>query len=119
MWPVLVPDSYQKGSMPMLNWLLSKWSWKSFAFGFGAALFGGTIARPALVEAVKTGMDVRDRLDETLQGARREVDSIRSDAEKLRAASPPQAQLTVELQKLRDEIASLKTAFGHVAQKSS
>jgi len=57
----------------MLPWLLTKWSWKSFAIGAGAALFGGTIARPALVQAVKAGMDVTDYAAGTLEQAKVQV----------------------------------------------
>ena len=98
----------------MLNWLLSNWSWKGFALGAVAAFFGGKIARPALTEVVKTGMDVRDSLSGTWEQARHEVDRVRADAAELRtkgAGPATQAQLTVELQKLHGEIASLKAAL--------
>lgn len=103
----------------MLTWILSKWSWKSFAIGAGTALFGGTIARPALVGAVKTGLELRDRATETLAQARYEAAKIHAEAARQRAMeyAPAQTELISELQKLREEIASIKGAYGPKAPK--
>jgi hypothetical protein len=99
----------------MLPWLLTKWSWKSFAIGAGAALFGGTIARPALVQAVKAGMDVTDYAAGTLEQAKVQVAKVRQEAAGLRGAASPSASgysdLISEIQKLREEIASVKGSF--------
>jgi demethoxyubiquinone hydroxylase (CLK1/Coq7/Cat5 family) len=103
----------------MLPWILSKWSWKSFAIGAGAALFGGTIARPALVHAVKAGMEVSDYAAGTIQQAKTEFAKVRDDANQLRASQGEQAGyagLMSEMQKLRDEIASLRGTMN--AQKA-
>jgi hypothetical protein len=91
------------------SWLLRQWSWKSFGIGAGAALFGGTIARPLLVGAVRTGMDLTDTASATLQKAKIEAEKIRSEAAGARAASQNVGDLVTELQKLREEIASLRT----------
>jgi hypothetical protein len=97
----------------MLNWVLSRWSWKSFAIGMGAAVFGGTVARPVLVGAVKTGMDIKDRAAETLQGAKAEAERIRSEAMALRAAESGGSTnaLIDEIRKLREEVSSLKSSY--------
>lgn len=101
----------------MLNWVIGKWSWKSFAVGTGVALFGGAIARPLLVAAVKSGLDVKDFLDDTIQTAKEEASSIRAAALKMRAmesaAQPGAAELISELRKLREEMEALKGGFGH------
>jgi hypothetical protein len=99
----------------MWPWILSKWSWKSFAVGAGAALFGGTIARPALVHAVKVGMDVTDYAAGTLEQAKTQVAKVRQEAAGLRGTATPAAgysDLVSEMQKLREEIASVKGSFG-------
>jgi hypothetical protein len=98
----------------MLPWILSKWSWKSFAIGAGAALFGGTVARPALVHAVKVGMDVTDYAAGTLEQAKTEVAKVRQEAAGLRGTSTSSgySDLISEIQKLREEIASVKGNFG-------
>lgn len=94
----------------MLTWLLSKWNWKSFAVGLGAAVFGGTVARPALVNVVKAGMDVKDKATQTIQQAGAELGKIRMEAEQQRSASVAtgNSELLAELKKLREEIASLR-----------
>ena len=96
----------------MLSWLLKKWSWKSFAVGAGAALFGGTLARPALVGAVKAGMDVQDKASQTFQQAREGFSRIREEAASQRTGGPQagNAELLAELQKLREEIAALRNS---------
>jgi hypothetical protein len=95
----------------LLEWILHRWSWKSFAVGAGAVMFGGTVARPVLVHAVKTGMDVTDYATETWQQARAEADRIRAEAVQLRtAAAPVLNDLVTELQKLRGEVASLRAS---------
>jgi len=95
----------------MLTWVLSKWSWKSFAVGAGAAIFGGTIARPALVSVVKTGMGIQEQAVKTMASAREEFQRIREEAMAERVGtSPDTAALLAELQKVRAEIASLKTS---------
>ena len=99
----------------MLPWILSKWSWKSFAIGAGAALFGGTIARPALVQVVKAGMDASDYAAQTVNQAKTEFSRVRDEAAQLRASGPApssgHAEMMSELQKLRDEIASLRSSL--------
>ncbi len=97
----------------MLPWIISKWSWKSFAVGAGAALFGGTIARPALVHAVKVGMDVSDYAAGTLEQAKVQVSKVRQEAAGLRGAAAPSgySELVSEIQKLREELASAKSTF--------
>jgi hypothetical protein len=106
----------------MLPWLISKWSWKSFAVGAGAALFGGTIARPALVQAVKVGMVANDYAADTITQAKTEFGRMKDDAVRLRTAESAQpagyADLVAEMQKLRDEISSLKGTLGKSAQKA-
>ncbi len=97
----------------MLSWLLHKWSWKSFAAGAGAALFGGTIARPVLVQAVKTGMEVQEYAAHTYLQARYEFEKVRAEAAALRAVASQSHvatnEILSEIQKLRDEVASLRT----------
>jgi hypothetical protein len=92
---------------------LSRWNWKSFAIGVGAAVFGGTVARPVLVGAVKTGMDIKDRASETLQSAKAEAERIRSEAMALRASESGGAtnELLTEVRRLREEISSLKSSY--------
>lgn len=98
----------------MLPWLLSKWSWKSFAVGAGAAIFGGTIARPAIVEVVKAGMGVQDQAVKTFDAARQEFQKIREEAAQQRAGVPADSSaLLAELQKMRAEIAALRTSQSH------
>ena len=98
----------------MLSWLLKRWSWKSFAAGAGAAVFGGTIARPALVTAVKAGMDIQDRAAETFRQAQAGAARIRDEAASLRASggtSSGHAELLSELKSLREEISALKSNY--------
>jgi hypothetical protein len=98
----------------MLPWIISKWSWKSFAVGASAALFGGTIARPALVHVVKAGMDASDYASGTFAQAKVEVAKLRQEAAGLRGAAAPAgySDLISEIQKLREEIAAAKGNFG-------
>lgn len=104
----------------MLTWLLSKWSWKSFAIGAGTAIFGGTIARPVLVSAVKAGMDVQDKAARTFEQARNEFGRIRDEASQQRSAGAQagNAELLAELQKLREEIASLRSGSSKTTPKA-
>ena len=104
----------------MLNWILTKWSWKSFAIGAGAAVFGGTLARPVLVGAVKTGLEVRDRANETLETAKMAAKQITAEAMAMRSAeqAQPMSALLDEVRKLREEISSLKAGFGYTSPKA-
>jgi glucosamine 6-phosphate synthetase-like amidotransferase/phosphosugar isomerase protein len=94
----------------MVTWILSKWSWKSFAVGLGAALFGGTIARPVLVKVVKAGMEAGEAATHTFHQARVELDNIRHEAMQQRSFdnNAGNSELLAELRKLREEIASIK-----------
>jgi len=97
----------------ILGLLLNRFSWNSFFIGAGTALFGGIIARPVLVEAVKLGMDVQDYAGETMDRARTEYQKVRAEAAARRAGPPAQlssAELLAEIQKLHEEIASLRGA---------
>ena len=60
---------------------------ENFTIGARAALFGGTITRPALVHAVKVGMDVTDYAAGTLEQAKTEVAKVRQEAAGLRGTS--------------------------------
>ena len=106
----------------LVSWMLKRWSWKSFALGAGAVLVGGTVGRPALVAAVKTGMDVADVGVGTYQQAKAGAISIRDEAVAQRslASTGPGpivdnsglhdvlANIQAELSSLREEIAASK-----------
>jgi|GEM_PF-5164345 len=100
----------------MISWILSKWSWTSFALGAGAILYGSTAGRPALVHAVKTGLDIGDFASGSFQQAKAELSKIKQEATELRASTTAAPQgisdLVSEFQKLREEIAALKSNLG-------
>lgn len=103
----------------LVGWMLKRWSWKSFAVGAGAIIVGGTVARPALVSAVKTGMEVADAGVASYNEAKNQMIAIRNDAAKLRttetAAQAGGVQellvsIQAELQNLRQDVAANKAA---------
>lgn len=98
----------------LLSILLGRFSWKSFAVGAGTALFGGIVARPALTQAVKVGMDVQDYAAATVAQARAEYERARAAAVAQRsgAVGLSNADILAEIQKLHEEIASLRGAIG-------
>jgi protein involved in polysaccharide export with SLBB domain len=107
----------------LTGWVLKRWSWKSFAVGAGAVIVGGTVGRPALVSAVKTGMEVADAGASTFNQAKTQMIAIRNDAAKLRSAEIDTqsgglhevlASIQAELQNLRQDVAASRT----VAKKS-
>jgi hypothetical protein len=101
-----------------MGWVLKRWSWKSFAVGAGAVIVGGTVGRPAIVNAVKTGMEVADAGVSTYNQAKTQITAIRDDAAKLRAAETNLqsgagvqellASIQAELQHLRQDVAASK-----------
>lgn len=105
----------------LAGWILKRWSWKSFAVGAGAVIVGGTVGRPALVNAVKTSMDVADAGVSTFNQAKAQMTAIRNDAAKLRSDETQSgglhevlANIQAELQSLRQDVAANRT----VAKKS-
>jgi protein involved in polysaccharide export with SLBB domain len=107
----------------LMGWMLKRWSWKSFAVGAGAIIVGGTVGRPALVAAVKTGMEVADAGVLTYNQAKTQVIAIHNDAAKLRSAETDAqsgglhevlASIQAELQNLRQDVAANR----NVAKKS-
>ena len=103
----------------LMGWVLKRWSWKSFAVGAGAVIVGGTVGRPVLVSAVKTGMEVADAGASTYNQAKTQMIAIRNDAAKLRSAETvAQAggvqellvSIQAELQNLRQDVAANKAA---------
>jgi hypothetical protein len=100
-----------------MGWVLKRWSWKSFAVGAGAVIVGGTVGRPALVSAVKTGMEVADAGVSTYNQAKTQMIAIRNDAAMLRSAETNMqsggvqellASIQAELQNLRQDVAANK-----------
>lgn len=109
----------EKTMTSLVGWMLKRWSWKSFAVGAGAIIVGGTVARPALVSAVKTGMEVADAGVASYNEAKNQMIAIRNDAAKLRttetAAEAGGVQellvsIQAELQNLRQDVAANKAA---------
>jgi hypothetical protein len=103
----------------LLSLVLDGFSWKSFAIGAGAALFGGMVARPALAQAVRVGMDVQDYATATVAQARAEYERAKDTAIAQRNAASQATvniDLLAEIHKLHDEIASLRGAIN--AKKS-
>ena len=110
----------EKTMTSLVGWMLKRWSWKSFAVGAGAVIVGGTVGRPVLVSAVKTGMEVADAGVSTYNEAKTQMIAIRNDAVKLRSAEANVqsgagvqellASIQAELQNLRQDVAANKLA---------
>jgi hypothetical protein len=100
----------------MITWILKNWSWTSFALGAGAIVYGSTAGRPALVRAVKTGLDIGDFASGSFQQAKTELAKIKQEATQLQASTTAAphgiSDLVTEFQKLREEIATLKSNLG-------
>jgi hypothetical protein len=97
----------------LLSILLGRFSWKSFALGAGTALFGGVVARPALAQVVKVGMDVQDYASATVAQAKAEYERARATAVAQRTGSAglSSADILAEIQKLHAEITSLRSSI--------
>ena len=92
----------------MLNLILRRFNWKSFAFGAAAAVVGGSVARPLLVQAVKAGMDLSSMANETWKSASAEVSKARAEAAQPQTSTSSNDAVLAELRSLREELAAVR-----------
>src|SRR6188768_943985 len=96
----------------MTAWLFKRIGWKFFAAGAATAVVGSSLVRPALVAVVKAGMGVGSVASGAWQQAKHETASLVAEASRVRSTGESDASaLVAEVRRLRDDVASLKTAF--------
>ncbi|HUA98240.1 MAG TPA: hypothetical protein VMA34_07935 [Terracidiphilus sp.] len=93
----------------MLDLILKRFNWKSFAFGATVAVVGGSVARPLLVQAVKAGMDLSSMAVDTWKQASTEVAKIRAEAAQVSPSAATTDALLEELRRLREEVAAVRS----------
>jgi hypothetical protein len=97
----------------MTAWIFKRIGWKFFAAGAATAVVGGSLVRPALVAVVKAGMGVQHMASSAWDQAKQETASLVAEASRQRATnqSTDAASLAREVRQLREDLASLKSAF--------
>ncbi|MDP1568419.1 MAG: hypothetical protein Q8L86_00325 [Vicinamibacterales bacterium] len=97
--------------MAMVLPVIGKFSLGSFGFGAAATAVGAVIARPLLVSTIRMGYEATEVVTDAWAVAKREAESIKSDALSQRDSSTMEA----ELRQLRDEVTSLRAQLGKKA----
>jgi len=93
----------------MYGWIFKRVGWKFFAAGAATAYVAGSMVRPALVSAVKTGLTAKEAAAGVWNQAKAETANLFAEASHLRAAQGATGgDIIQELRQLREDVASLK-----------
>ena len=83
--------------------VIGRLSMRSFGIGAAVAAVGYAVARPLIVQAVAASYEVKDAVDGAWHQAKNEAQKVRAEALATRGQG-----LDAEVQRLRDEVASLR-----------